>query len=236
MTGTPGGATDVLGVSDPRAGVRPASTGQRIRLALEFIVLFILAPLGVASWFPMRLLIPAIVVFGLLALTLLLTDRSFDRRQLWNVSKLRCEFPRMLILWVAAMLVVTGLVLFIVPSALGSLIRERPLLWIAIMLGYPLASVYPQEVIFRALIFHRYRPLFRHDLVVIAASAIAFGYAHIVLWNWLAIGATLIGGVLFAWTYARTRSTAATALEHALYGCFMFTVGLGRYFYGGAIQ
>jgi len=205
-------------------------------LAIEFVVLFIAVPLAVAWRFPKQLLIPAIVVFGLFALTMLMIDPTFDRRQLWNGSRLRAELPRMLGLAAVGMLIVTVLVWLIVPETLGSLVRDRPWLWVAIMLGYPLASVYPQEVAFRAFIFHRYRTLFRGEAVIIAASAAAFGYAHIVLWNWLAIGSTLVGGVLFAWTYSRTRSVAATAFEHALYGCFMFTVGLGRYFYGGAME
>src|ERR1043165_5125777 len=171
-------------------------------------------------------LIPSIVCFGLLCLTLLLRDPAFDRRSLWNSAGLRRELPRMLTIAAVGIVIVTALVLVLVPSSFLSLPRERPWLWVAIMLGYPLASVYPQEIIFRAFIFHRYRRLFGESGGLIAASAIAFGYAHIVLNNWLAIGATLVGGILFGWTYTRAKSLAATGLEHALYGCFMFTVGL----------
>jgi membrane protease YdiL (CAAX protease family) len=211
------------------------SIQTHIRLALEFSILFIAGPMAIALWFPKRFLIPAIVVFGLFALVLLLTDRTFDRRQLWNARRARPELGRMLFLAAGAAVVVTALVWLIRPELLGSLVRNKPWLWLAIMFGYPLASVYPQEVVYRALIFHRYGPLFRNDLMTASASAAAFGYAHIVLWNWLAVGATLIGGMLFAWTYLRSRSVAATAFEHAIYGCFMFTVGLGRFFYGGSI-
>ena len=207
-----------------------------ILLSAEFVVLFLAVPLVIALRLPKQLLIPAIAAFGLFALALLLTDSTFNRRELWNAGKLKAELSRMLLFAAAAMIGITALVLILDPRLFGSLVRERPALWITIMLGYPLASVYPQEVIYRAFIFHRYRVLFRHPGVLIAASAIAFGYAHIVLWNWLAIGATLIGGLLFAWTFHRTRSVAATWLEHALYGCFMFTVGLGRFFYGGAAE
>jgi len=204
-------------------------------LAIEFAILFIGCPLAVALALPKGLLIPSICVFAILSLGLLLADPTFDRRELWNWRAARRELPRMLGLALLAAAAVTGLVLIIEPGLTLSLIRERPWLWVAIMFGYPLASVYPQEVIYRALIFHRYRPLFRSDLAVVIASAAAFAYAHIVLWNWLAIGATLIGGALFGWTYLRSRSVAATAIEHAIYGCFMFTIGLGRYFYGGAV-
>jgi uncharacterized membrane protein YbjE (DUF340 family) len=41
--------------------------------------------------------------------------------------------------------------------------------------------------------------------------------------------------VQFARTYAKTQSTLQVALEHMLWGCFAFTVGLGWYVYSGAI-
>lgn len=205
-------------------------------LLFEFVILFGLGPLMVAEAIPRRLIIPSILMFFSLCMTLLMRDRSFDRHELWNGRRAKKELPRIIVLWAAAALCVAGLVLALRPNVFLSLPRERPGLWVIIMLAYPLVSVYPQEVIFRAFVFHRYRSLFgrRGNLGLIVVSAVAFGYAHIVLANWLAVGATLVGGVLFAWTYSRTRSVAAAATEHALYGCLMFTIGLGRFFYGGA--
>ena len=52
----------------------------------------------------------------------------------------------------------------------------------------------------------------------------------------LAVALCVIGGWLFADTYSRTRSLWLASAEHALYGCLVFTVGLGRYFYGGTVQ
>jgi len=40
--------------------------------------------------------------------------------------------------------------------------------------------------------------------------------------------------VLFAWRYQQSGSLFTSSLEHALYGCLMFTIGLGEYFYKGA--
>jgi hypothetical protein len=39
---------------------------------------------------------------------------------------------------------------------------------------------------------------------------------------------------MFAGDYARRRSLGLACLEHGLYGCLIFTIGLGRYFYTGA--
>jgi uncharacterized protein len=45
---------------------------------------------------------------------------------------------------------------------------------------------------------------------------------------------TFFGGILFAWRYVETGSLLTSSVEHALYGCWLFTVGLGVYFYHGA--
>lgn len=225
-----------MGQRDQVSGVRRKLDPGRWWLLLEFVILFGLGPLMMAEVMPKRLIIPSILMFFALCLTLLMRDPSFARRELWNGGRVRKELSRIVVIWVAAAACVTGLVLALVPEVFLSLPRERPGLWLVIMLAYPLASVYPQQVIFRTFVFHRYRDLFgrRGEWGMVVVSAAAFGCAHVVLGNWLAIVATLVGGVLFAWTYSRTRSVAAVAMEHAMYGCLMFTVGLGKYFYGGA--
>jgi membrane protease YdiL (CAAX protease family) len=68
---------------------------------------------------------------------------------------------------------------------------------------------------------------------MILASAVAFSFAHIVFRNPIAVGFTLIGGLLFAWRYYVSGSLFTSSFEHALYGCWMFTVGLGEFFYRG---
>jgi membrane protease YdiL (CAAX protease family) len=99
------------------------------------------------------------------------------------------------------------------------------------MVAYPAVSVYPQEVIYRAFVFHRYGPVFPGRWAIIAASAGAFALAHAPFGHWLSVVLSGAGGVIFAYTYQRTESLLAPAVEHALYGCFIFTVGLGTYFY-----
>ena len=112
--------------------------------------------------------------------------------------------------------------------------RQRPMLWLAVMIGYPLLSVWPQEMLYRRFLFSRYAPLFGAGSGYLAASALAFGYAHIILMNAIAPVVTAGGGLLFAAAYARHRSLMLVCLEHALYGCALFTVGLGRFFFTGA--
>jgi membrane protease YdiL (CAAX protease family) len=54
--------------------------------------------------------------------------------------------------------------------------------------------------------------------------------------NWIAPTLGFAGGVLFAWTYERTRSSLVAAIQHAACGCWLFTTGLGWYFYHGAVR
>jgi membrane protease YdiL (CAAX protease family) len=123
---------------------------------------------------------------------------------------------------------------YAMPAQFLDLPLHRPVLWVAIMLLYPLLSVWPQEVIFRRFLLHRYAPLFGARAGFIAASALAFGYTHIIFLNWIAVAMTAAGGAMFAYDYARYRRLGLACLEHSLYGCLVFTIGLGRYFYTGA--
>jgi membrane protease YdiL (CAAX protease family) len=161
------------------------------------------------------------------------SDASFDRRLLWSPS----AFPRLavqisLIFFAVAAAVGLG-VYFLQPQILFSFVRRAPWFWGMVMLLYPVLSVYPQGVIYRAFFFHRYRGLFPGALGMILASAVAFAFVHIIFRNPIAVSFTLVGGLLFAWRYRETGSLFTSSLEHALYGCLMFTIGLGEYFYRG---
>jgi uncharacterized protein len=218
-----------------RAHARPAAAWGRMRLALEWSALFIVLPTLVAlKWFPLHILL-VLVIAGAGCIAFLLLDRSFDRRQLWNLDGAARGVHRMVVTF-AVLAVMIGLTVWLTtPHRLLELVRTRPEMWAMIMLGYPIVSVYPQEIIFRTFMFHRYGRLFADRRLMIAMSALAFGYAHIFFENEIAVAMTLVGGVLFAWTYDKTRSTFAVWVEHGLYGCFIFTIGLGRYFFSGAI-
>jgi len=100
------------------------------------------------------------------------------------------------------------------------------------MVAYPVLSVYP--IIFRTFIFHRYTALLRTPRARVIGSAATFAFAHIVLHNAFAIAATAVVGVALATVYERDRSTLGVAIEHALWGCLTFTLGLGAFFYAGA--
>jgi hypothetical protein len=211
----------------------------RVWLTVEFAIVFVGLPLGF-RYSPVRL--PALPVLWIVtgyAWWQLWRDPGFDRARLWNAGPLASNFGSMLGIFAAAALAIWLGVHRIAPQLEFGLVRERPWLWAAVMVLYPVLSVYPQGVLYRAFLMERYLPLFPANAAgrwaLILVSAAGFGFLHIIFRNWLAVGLTFAGGLLFAWRYAETGSLATSSLEHALYGCWLFTVGVGQYFYHGAV-
>src|SRR5262245_28081592 len=206
--------------ADPILAVEERDPDPRTRRRVaEFLLLFLVAPALLANWMHRWMLFPAIWTLGAATLMVLLRDPEFERRRLWNARAVRACLRVMLYVFIAGATVLTGALLLLEPKRLLILPRTDARLWALIMVGYPVLSVYPQEVAFRAFSFHRYGALFRSRWTLLAASAAAFGYTHIVLHNWTAIGLSTVGGVLFGYTYMRTKSVLASSIEHALYGC-----------------
>lgn len=207
-------------------------------LAIEFCLLFIAVPL--ALFFVRKsfgsVIIPTLLLVGGGCTAVLLFDRSFDRKALWNTRAFWRRAGKTFAIFVPAALLVGLATWALKPSLFLGFPTSAPRWWMLVLIFYPVLSVYPQELIYRTFFFHRYRPLFRKTRWLILASGVAFGLAHLFFANWIAPVMTAIGGVLFAVTYARTQSTLQASLSHGLWGDFLFTVGLGSYFYGGAIQ
>jgi uncharacterized protein len=210
---------------------------SRVLRVLELVVLFAGLPLGY-RYSPLRL--PALPVLWLVAgyaLWQLCRDASFDRRRLWNQAPLAGQLGAMLPIFAIVALVLWLGTHWLAPQLEWSLVRQHPRLWAMVMVLYPVLSVCPQGVLYRAFFLHRYATFFPATgagrWALIMASAAAFGFLHIIFRNSPAVGLTFCGGMLFAWRYAETGSLLTSSFEHALYGCWLFTVGLGQYFYHG---
>ena len=203
-------------------------------LIAEMIALFVALPLAFRyKPFPFPP-IPALWLMAAYCLYRLLHDGAFDRKLLWNPAALPAAAAQIFAVFAVIALLVAGGVYFLAPHRLFNFVRRAPAFWALVMCLYPVLSVYPQGIIYRAFFFERYRGLFPNSLALIAASAVAFGFAHIIFRNPIAVIFTLAGGLLFAWRYAETGSLFTSSFEHALYGCWMFTIGLGEFFYKGA--
>lgn len=117
------------------------------------------------------------------------------------------------------------------PDQFLMLPRERPQLWLMIVVLYPVLSALPQEFLYRRFYFCRYKLLFATPERMIWSNALVFAWLHLMYDNATAILLTFMGGWLFAETYRRTRQLWLPWLEHTAYGLAIFTFGLGRYFY-----
>ena len=116
------------------------------------------------------------------------------------------------------------------PEFLFNPVLNNPQQWLIVLLAYSVLSVYPQELAFRTFFFHRYEDLISNKYLMITLNAVLFSVAHIFLGSLLVLVITFIGGLIFAANYGRTRSTLLVSFEHILYGCWIYTIGMGAMF------
>ena len=201
-------------------------------LALEFSIVFVGVPLLIYFRVLPNYPIPYLLAVALAAFVILRADPSFHfGPPMWSAMR---PYLGTLLLRDAILVILLGIAVWIFrPDLLFSLLKSSPLLWAAVMLLYPLLSVYPQELLYRAYFFQRYQPLFGSGWGILLASALAFGFVHIIFGNWLAVAMCVLGGLLFSFTYQSSGSLLLTCLDHAIFGNFIFTIGLGRFFYHG---
>ena len=118
-------------------------------------------------------------------------------------------------------------VFFTEKEALFNVVINKPKLWVLILFIYSLFSVYPQELMYRTFFFQRYKELISNKTLSIFINATVFSLGHIFFRNTLVLVLTFFGGLLFAITYSKTKSTFLVSIEHAIYGSWLFTVGMG---------
>jgi len=217
----------------------PPEPSQRIHkawLALEFSALFLGVPAVVAAgWVPV-LVIPLLLLMAVGCGLALRYRHQICLGDLLRPHVSGTEWRSLLLHFLIALPCLAVLLWAIKPAAMFSLMCQHTSTWLLVMLAYPIVSVLPQELIYRAFFFVRYRPLFGQGGGVLLASAAVFGFGHVVFHNWPAVILTWIGGWLFANTYQRTASLLLVSAEHALYGCAIFTIGYGNFFFDGTLR
>lgn len=194
--------------------------------AFEFLIVFLLIPISFVFnyviWIKLGV---GLLGFLYVVFVLLVVEKNkFKISQTINWS----SFWRTTIIKFFVIALLTGLLVYFTnKSLLFYVVLNKPLLWFFILFIYSFLSVYPQELIYRTLYFQRYADLFKSKYLLIVTNALVFSLAHIFFRNYLVMLMTFIGGVLFAITYYRTQSTLLVSIEHAIYGCWLFTVGMG---------
>ncbi|MES2984909.1 MAG: CPBP family intramembrane glutamic endopeptidase [Pseudomonadota bacterium] len=192
-------------------------------------------PLALWLLLPPRAILPVMWAMTLVCYLIIRAVTHASERVIWGASAVRwVNLKPVLLRFALSAALLTAATWWLLPGSMFEFVRARPQLWAMVMVLYPLISVVPQEIIFRSYLFARFAPLLSPAMLV-AVSGLGFGFAHIVFGNWVAPVLCAIGGVMFALTYQKHRSLLLACIEHALYGNFVFTLGLGRYFYHGAV-
>ena len=219
----------------PRRSNPPNAVFSRAFLYCELTFLTFGLPVLLGTVIPLRFMLVTVWLIALYGY-FVWRAASPPPRSLWRWECVTAvHLKPMLIRFALATFLIAGVTYWMQPELFASFARERPAFWAIVMIAYPVLSAFPQEIIFRSFFFRRYQSIFATRWLMIAASGVAFAITHVLFQNWVAPALCLVGGVMFAKTYDETRSLALVTIEHALYGCMIFTVGLGRYFYHGAV-
>lgn len=202
-------------------------------LILELFLVYSLVPLALSVADAPRLSIVLVLwAAALAALFWLRRQEGFSWRGLWEGRGFsRDEIRRVSIRFLLLAPLLVFATLWLAPDRFLSFPLERPRLWLAVMLLYPLLSVVPQALIYRSFLFARYEKAFAHRTVFFLVAGLCFGFAHALYGNWIAPLFSGLGGVLFAQSYARHRSLKGAVIEHAAYGNLIFTLGIGWFFF-----
>src|SRR5579859_271186 len=192
----------------------------RAALITESFLLFVALPLAYRFAPGPVPALPVLWAVALYSYWQLRRDATFDRSRLWNSKPFMGQLLSILAMFlVVALLIYAGVRVF-APSLLFNLVRAKPQVWATLMVLYPILSVYPQGVIYRSFLMHRYASMLGSEWALIFASATAFSFMHIVYGNPLAVTLTFFGGLIFAWRYSAAGSMLTSSIEHALYGCW----------------
>lgn len=208
---------------------------SQARLWAEFAGLFVGVPVLMAVYFGQYSLFAAVWSLAAVAATLLALTPGFSWKSLLQGPVLS-EWRVILICSAVSAATCLLFVFALVPERFLELPSYRTALWVLIMVAYPLASAWPQELIFRSLFFERYGVLFPGTALAIAVNGAVFGFGHLFYMNPVTISMTAIGGAVMGWAYMRSRSMLLAWVLHSLAGQMVFTSGLGIFFYHGAVR
>ncbi len=193
---------------------------------IELFALFVVIPVSFAIVYPIWLKMTMGLLGFIYVLFILLKVENNKFKIAPNLNWKKFWWHTFLKLVIIAIATI-AFVWFTDKSQLFFVLYNKPKLWIFILFLYSLFSVYPQELIYRTLYFQRYKSLFKSQSLFMFMNAILFSLAHLFFRNSLVLILTFLGGLLFAFTYNKTKSTLLVSIEHAIYGSWLFTVGMG---------
>ncbi|MDB4438920.1 CPBP family intramembrane metalloprotease [bacterium] len=199
---------------------------NQTKLFLEFLTLFVILPmalcLSIGIWIK--------VTLGLLGFGFVVSVLSQEKYTLLKggAKGFPTDLKKQIITVLALLIPATIFFVYIYDSEqLFYVVRNNPIVWVVIFFVYSFMSVLPQEVLYRSFFFHRYRSLFTNNVVLVLINALVFSLGHLFFENTLVLVITFLGGLIFGYTYLKTKSLRLVFIEHTIYGYWLFTVGMG---------
>lgn len=195
---------------------------------LEFLIFYVFVPFladyFLDGWFKIFPLLLLAVIF----LLLLLRDSGFDNKVFFRLDRIYLRKS------VVRVLVITLLMVWFTWWVFPYLFFYYPVEdfedYLITFFLYPIASVVPQEIIYRLYFFHRYKLIIPEKYLLMLSNAIVFGLTHFIYDNWVAPIATFLISWIFIFNYYKTNSLINVSIEHYFYGLIMFTIGFGYFF------
>lgn len=209
---------------------------KKILYSLEFTLFFFGVPLFL--FFDRNIIHPSSILLPILVALILYfrKQKDFRARDLIRLGISKQMWIKQIFIVVLIGILLTAYVLIFEPENLFNLPKGNPVIWLAMLIFYPVFSAYGQEVVFRKFLFMRYRPLFPKKWMMILASGVAFSFVHIVYFSTLSLILTFFAGIYLALVYERTQSVLFVSILHGIMGFFIFTVGLGQHFWVDMMQ
>jgi membrane protease YdiL (CAAX protease family) len=196
-------------------------------LLTELFLLFVLLPLSFAVDYPVW--IKAILaVFGFVYIIFILRRVERISFRIEKNIAWKSFWKRVAITFLVVAVVTTVFVWISDGSALFYVPMNKPGLYFIILFVYTILSVWPQEIIYRTYFMNRYARLLKSKSLLVFINAVLFSLAHLFFRNTLVSILTFLGGLLFALTFLKYKSTLLVSIEHAIYGNWLFTVGMGQ--------
>jgi len=201
------------------------STSTTYRFA-ELFVLFLLTPtLYFFDLIPGHKIVPLLILFLYCVVILFVfkpvNPHRFKARANWKFITARFVVICLVIfLWIT---------FFTTGPILADFAQNKQLLVMTVI--YPVTSAFPQELIFREFFFYRYEPILKNTTLMVGTNVILFSFAHLYFANWTVMIFTVAGGLIFAFTYLKTKSLLVVTLEHTLFGMVILSSGLANQFY-----
>ena len=213
-------------------------TKQRKWRAVECGFLFFVLPCAL-YWIRFQiafLVVPILIILTTFCLLYLQKAPEFDKTDFFRLEQVAGHLRSIFVIFFLFGFVFLVFSYLRLSELFLAFPKRRPIIWLIGMILYPILSAVPQEIIFRGFFFHRYGGLFPGRLLLIFFNGLSFGLYHIFFANWYAPLITLLGGWLFAFRYTSSASLLLVAIEHGLWGNFLFTIGLGYYCDSGSIH